>query len=266
MSFLDRLHFGSRKLPMLLQTEAPECGLACLAMIAGYYGHHLDLATLRGRFPLSPRGTGLARVIEIAQRLDFASRALKLDVDQLDQLRTPCILHWNFNHFVVLKAVTSKVVVIYDPAQGIRRLPFDALSRSFTGVALELWPASSFAPRKAAPAVKLRMLIGPVSGLSRVVCIVLVLALALEIFSLVQPLLLRWAIDEVIVGGDRDLLTVLALGFGLLLIMQQATSAMRAWALLYFSTNFNVQWRANVFAHLLNLPIRYFELTCPHQT
>ncbi|QUN38657.1 peptidase domain-containing ABC transporter [Burkholderia cenocepacia] len=260
MSLLDRLSFGiGHKLPMTLQTEATECGLACLAMVAGYHGHHVDLATLRGRFPISLKGTGLGRVIEIAQRLDLGTRALKLDLDRLGQLRMPCILHWNFNHFVVLKEVRGKSAVIHDPAHGMRKLSADELSRSFTGVALELWPTGSFEPRKATPAVKLRALLGPVSGLSRSLGQVLALALALEVFTLVQPFFLQWVIDEVIVSADRDLLTLLALGFGLLLIMQQATSAIRAWALMYFGTTLSVQWRANVFTHLLSLPVRYFE-------
>ncbi|WP_207004681.1 peptidase domain-containing ABC transporter [Trinickia mobilis] len=260
MSFLDRLSFGvGRKLPMLLQTEATECGLACLAMIAGYHGDHVDVATLRQRFPVSLKGTGLSRVIEIAQQLDLGARALKLDLNQLDQLRVPCILHWNFNHFVVLKEVSGRSAVIHDPAQGIRKLPLNVLSRSFTGVALELWPTSDFEPREAAPAIKLRALLGPVAGLTRSLGQVLVLALALEVFTLVHPFFLQWVIDEAIVSADRDLLTVLALGFGLLLMMQQATSAIRAWALMYFGATLNVQWRANVFTHLLRLPVRYFE-------
>lgn len=191
MFILDRLSFGvGSKLPMLLQTEATECGLACLAMIAGYHGHHVDVATMRGRFPVSLKGTGLGRLIEIAQRFNLGTRALKVDLDRLDQLRVPCILHWNFNHFVVLKEVCGKSAIIHDPAQGVRKLPLDVLSSSFTGVALELWPTGSFELRDAAPAVKLRALLGPVSGLSRSLGQVLLLALALEIFALVQPFFL----------------------------------------------------------------------------
>lgn len=260
MLFSDRLSFGfGSKLPIFLQTEATECGLACLAMVAGYHGDHVDLATLRGRFPVSLKGTALARLIEIAQRLELGTRALKLDLDQIGQLRMPCILHWNFNHFVVLKEVSGKQAVIHDPAQGIRKLPLDVLSRSFTGVALELWPTGGFTQRDPAPAIRLRALLGPISGLSRSLGQVLALALALEVFAIVQPFFMQWVIDEVIVSADHDLLTVLALGFGLLLLMQQATSAIRAWVLMYFGTTLNVQWRANVFTHLLSLPVRYFE-------
>ncbi|KVO66322.1 ABC transporter [Burkholderia ubonensis] len=260
MSFLDRLSFGiGRKLPMILQTEATECGLACLAMVAGHHGHHVDLSTLRCRFPVSLKGTRLNRVIEIAQHLDFGTRAMRLDLDQLGQLRLPCILHWNFNHFVVLKEVGGKSALIHDPAQGVRKLTFGEISRSFTGVALEIWPTSGFEPCAAAPAIRLRELLGSVSGLSRSLGQILLLALALEVFSLVAPFFLQWVIDEAIVSADRDLLTVLTLGFGLLLIMQQATNAIRTWALMYFGTTLNVQWRANVFTHLLSLPVRYFE-------
>ena len=260
MRLLDRLSFGlGRKLPMVLQTEAAECGIACLAMIAGYHGHHVDLATLRTQFPVSLKGAGLGRVIEIAQRLSLGTRALKLDMAQLVQLRLPCLLHWNFNHFVVLEAVNGKTATIHDPSHGIRKVSLADVSRGFTGVALELWPNAGFAPRAARPAVRLRELLGPVSGLSRSLAQILVLAIALEVFMLVQPFFLQWVIDEVIVSADRDLLTVLALGFGLLLLMQQATGAIRAWALMYVGVTLNIQWRANVFTHLLSLPVRYYE-------
>ncbi|VVE23682.1 ABC transporter [Pandoraea horticolens] len=260
MMLFDRLSLGlSRKLPMILQTEAAECGLACLAMVASYHGHHVDLATLRGQFSVSLKGAGLGRVIEVAQHLGLGTRAVRLDMAEFGQLRLPCLLHWNFNHFVVLKNVSGRIATIHDPSHGIRKMPLTEVSEAFTGVALELWPAAGFAPRAARPAVKLRELLGPVSGLSRSIAQILTLSIALEVFMLVQPFFLQWVIDEVIVSADRDLMTVLALGFGLLLLMQQATGTIRAWALMYAGVTLNIQWRANVFSHLLSLPVRYYE-------
>ncbi|EED97021.1 peptidase domain-containing ABC transporter [Burkholderia multivorans] len=260
MSLIDRLSLPlRRKLPIVLQTEATECGLACLAMVAGHHGHHVDLAALRRQFGISLKGVGLARLMEIADHLAFGTRALKLELEQLAQLRVPCILHWNFNHFVVLQSVGAKFATIHDPAHGRRTLSLDEVSRAFTGVALELWPTNRFKRVDPAPPIRLRALIGPISGLGRSLGQVLLLALALEIFALTSPLFLQWVIDEVIVSTDRDLLTVLVLGFGLLLLMQQGTHAVRVWILMYFSTTLNVQWRANLFAHLLSLPVRYFE-------
>jgi ATP-binding cassette subfamily B protein RaxB len=257
---LDRLSLGFRsRLPIVLQTEAAECGLACLAMVAGYYGHHVGLATMRNRFRISLKGTALSRVIDIAQELRLASRALRLDLDQLSQLRLPCILHWNFNHFVVLEEVGAGEVTIHDPAHGVRKMPLAEVSRAFTGVALELWPDAGFTAREATPPVKIRSLLGRISGLSRSMGQIFILSVALEIFALASPFFLQWVIDEVVVSTDRDLLSLLAIGFGLLLLMQQATSALRAWAMMYFGTTLNVQWRTNVLTHLLGLPVQYFE-------
>ncbi len=260
MSFLNEISFGfGRKLPLILQTEATECGLACLGMVAGFHGYRTNLATLRRQFPISLKGATLSHLIQIATRLDLSTRALKLELEDLSQLRLPCILHWNFNHFVVLKEVGAKTVTIHDPAFGARKLSLDEVSKSFTGIALELWSNPGFKPQKERQAVKLRNLIGRVTGLSRSFAQILLLALALEVFSLVSPFFLQWVIDNVIVSADRDLLTTLALGFGLLMLMQQAVSAIRTWIIMYMGTTLNVQWRANVFTHLIRLPVQYFE-------
>ena len=257
---LDRLSFGfGHTLPLMLQTEATECGLACLGMVAGFHGHSTDLASLRRRYPVSLKGTTLGSLIRIAQQLELSTRPLKLDMEHLSQLKLPCILHWDFNHFVVLKAVGTRTIEIYDPALGIRHYSWDEVSKHFTGVALELWPNPGFKPVEQKQTVRLRSLLGRVTGLFRSFAQILLLALALEVFAVVSPFFLQWIIDNVLVSADRDLLTTLALGFGLLMFMQQAVGLVRAWVMMYMATNLNVQWRANVFTHLLLLPVGYFE-------
>ena len=251
--------FLGRSLPVILQTEATECGLACLGMVAGYHGRRTDLAQLRRQFSISQHGATLGQLIGIAGALGLASRPLRLDLEDLDQLRTPCILHWNLNHFVVLKKATRRGLIIHDPASGLRRVSLDETSRCFTGVALELWPSAEFRPSAPPPAIRFRDLIGRVDGLLGAGAQVLALAVALEIFALVSPFYLQWVIDHVLVSADRDLLTTLALGFGLLLIVQQVFSVLRSWILLHIGTNLSLQWRTNVFAHLVRLPVSYFE-------
>ena len=251
--------FLGRSLPVILQTEATECGLACLGMVAGYHGRRTDLAQLRRQFSISQHGATLGQLIGIAGALGLASRPLRLDLEDLDQLRTPCILHWNLNHFVVLKKVTRRGLLIHDPASGLRRVSLDETSRCFTGVALELWPSAEFRPSAPPPAIRFRDLIGRVDGLLGAGAQVLALAVALEIFALVSPFYLQWVIDHVLVSADRDLLTTLALGFGLLLIIQEIFGALRSWILLHIGTNLSLQWRTNVFAHLVRLPVSYFE-------
>ena len=260
MSFLNQLSFGlGRTLPIALQTEASECGLACLVMVSNYHGFRTDLATMRRLFLISIKGTTLSHLMGMAQAVGFTTRPVKLELEDLKDLRRPCILHWNFNHFVVLKEVGARHVVIHDPAMGIRKLSFEEVSAAFTGVALELWPNPGFKQVTFKQSVKLRDMMGHVTGLYRSMGQVLLLALALEVFALVSPFYMQWVVDHVLVSADRDLLTTLALGFGLLVFMQQAISTVRAWVIMHMSTTLNVQWRANLFAHLIRLPVDFFE-------
>lgn len=256
----DRLSLGfGNKLPVVLQTETAECGLACLTMVAHYHGYRTDLASLRRRYPVSLKGTTLSSMIDVANRLELASRAVRLELEDLKQLRLPCILHWSFNHFVVLKSVTADGVTIIDPAKGLRRLSMNEVSAAFTGVALELWPNPGFKPQEQKQTIRLRALMGRVTGIYASLGQIVLLALALEVFAIVSPFFMQWVIDNVLVSADRDLLTTLVLGFGLLVVLQQAVTALRSWIILYFGTTLNIQWRANVFTHLLRLPNQYFE-------
>ena len=259
-NFLDQLSLGARtRLPTILQTEATECALACLAMVATYHGYSTDLAALRQRFAVSLKGTTLDSLIQVAHGLKLVTRPVKLDIDGLGDLILPCILHWNFNHFVVLRSIANGSVTIHDPAIGVRSLSIEELSRSFTGVALELWPHHEFASQPRAPSVPLLRLFGTIHGLKRSFFQILGLALALEVLVIIGPFYLQWTIDNAILTADRSLLTTLALGFGLVLLLRQVTGMVRSWLIIYLSTTLNLQWRANLFTHLVRLPVQYFE-------
>ena len=149
MTLLDELNLGwGARLPLVLQTEAAECGLACLAMVAGYHGQGANLAELRRRFGLSLKGATLQDLVRIADRLGLASRPVRLELDELRLLKTPCILHWDLNHFVVLRGVGRHGIVIHDPGVGVRRLRLSEVSKHFSGVALELTPLAVSSPPK----------------------------------------------------------------------------------------------------------------------
>lgn len=259
-TLLDRLDFGwGPRLSMTLQTEAAECGLACLAMVAGYYGQLSEITELRRRISVSLKGVNLSDLIGMADRLGFASRPVRLELDELRMLKTPCILHWDFNHFVVLKSATREGIVIHDPAVGVRRLPMPVVSKHFTGVALELTSVGGFEPTQAAPRVRFRSLLGRMVGLKQNLAQLFVLALAIEIFALVGPFFIQWVVDHALVTADRDLLLTLALGFGLLMLLKTAVSAMRGWIVIVLGASLKVQGRSNLFSHLVRLPAAYFE-------
>ena len=128
------------KVPLILQTEAAECGLACLAMVAGAHGLVLDLPAMRTRFSLSLKGVTLPELARMAGTLQLQGRALRAEPSHLAQLRTPCILHWDMNHFVVLVRARGRRVWIHDPAQGARQLSWEEAAQHFSGIALELMP------------------------------------------------------------------------------------------------------------------------------
>lgn len=243
----------------ILQSEAAECGLASLAMVADAHGLGIGLAELRRRFPMSLKGAKLNHLIHIAQQLGFQTRPLRLDMEDLGKLKLPCILHWDFNHFVVLAKVGRNRITILDPAIGERTLSLAEASGHFTGVALELSPGHEFKPRKAAPAVSLRQLTGKVRGLWPALAQILLLSVALQVFVVLAPFYMQWVVDQALVSADRDLLTVLGLGFGLALLLQVGIGLLRGWSVVYLSARLGLQWMGNVFAHLLRLPLDFFE-------
>ncbi|POA96868.1 ABC transporter ATP-binding protein [Chromobacterium sinusclupearum] len=251
--------FSRRRLPLLLQTEAAECGLACLAMIASYWGHHIDLTNMRRRFAVSRKGTTLKSLIGMAQGLGLQTRPLKLDMPFLPQLKLPCVLHWDMNHFVVLKRVTAKHLIIHDPAVGERKLSLEETAKHFTGVALELAPGHEFTPMEERQHVSLLALMGRVDGLGRGVTQLLLLGLALQVCVLAAPFYLQWVVDEALLAADRNLITVLGIGFLLLVLLQSAIEAVRSWATTALATSLNFQWFGNAFAHLMKLPLAWFE-------
>jgi ATP-binding cassette subfamily B protein RaxB len=260
MELFERLNLGRRdRVPMILQTEAAECGLACLAMCVAPFGYETDLRALRNRFSLSLKGLNLKTLIDIAGSIGFSGRALRLELDELSQLNLPCILHWDLRHFVVLTRIRGDKVTIHDPSTGKRRLTMQELGSAFTGVALELTPAADFKAKKEKTSVSLRQLLGNVVGLRRSLAQILLVSFAIEIVAVILPWLNQWIIDDVVVTGDKPLLIILVYGMLLLTIFQLAITVLRSWLLMIMGTRMNLQWSSNVFSHLLRLPISYFE-------
>ena len=258
-TYLSRLSFSfSRRLPVVLQTEAAECGLACLVSVLGFYGFHTDLRHLRACFSLSLKGATLADLVRFANSMNLTARAVRLDLDELANLRIPCILHWDLNHFVVLHEVHCNHIVIMNPASGKQKIRMEEASRSFTGIALELFPNTQFEEKHETRKIRVLPMLRGVVGLKRSLFQLLLLAAVLQVFALASPFFMQWVIDHAIVSADRDLLLTLALGFGLLMIVQQLVSLLQTWAGMYLSTSLNIQWKANVFRRLMDLPVSYF--------
>ncbi len=249
----------SRPLPMIRQSEAAECGLACLAMVAGFHGLHTDLNRLRYRFQLSSQGSNLKTLIDIAGNMHLAGRALKADLNAIGQLQLPCVLHWGMNHFVVLKSVNRRRAVIHDPAQGVRKLGVAEFSSQYTGIALELTPTEAFHPEQLTHRLKLSHLWSRITGLKRSLGQVLLLSLLIQLYAIAAPFYVQTVVDDVVLHNDAGLLGALAAGFALLLIIEVGTEALRSSVILHLSSRLHVQLAANLFQHLIRLPLDYFQ-------
>jgi ATP-binding cassette subfamily B protein RaxB len=249
----------SQKVKPLLQSEAAECGLACVAMVAAHHGHKVNLAGLRHRYPTSIKGATMAELVAISADLELAPRALRLELDEIDKLQTPAILHWDLNHYVVLEKADRRGVTILDPATGRRIVSQAELSRHFTGVALELAPTMNFVPVEARVRTRLRDLWSRLINYRGATVQVLILSLLLQVTALVMPFFLQLTVDEAIGQADSSLLLLLLVGFGLVYLLNALIRALRSWVVLTLGQSLSYQLGGNVVRHLLRLPLGFFE-------
>ena len=251
--------FGRPRVRLIRQTEVAECGLASLAMVAGYHGLDIDLGTLRRRFQPSLRGASLKSLIAIADQIGLAPRAVKLPLDKLADLHLPAVLHWDMNHFVVLERVKGGRALIHNPDGSSKWYAFDELSGHFTGVALELRPADDFERGNQRQRLKLSQLWRRMTGLKRALAQTLVLSLVMQAFVLASPYYMQVAIDSALPALDRDLLVVLALGFGLFTLINAGASLLRSFVLLSAGTSLSFGVASNIARRLFRLPVSWFE-------
>lgn len=259
MNALDLGLFSRSNIRLMRQTEVAECGLACLAMIAGYYGLDVDLGTLRRRFVVSMRGASLKSIMDVADSMGLTPRPVKLPIEQLANLNLPVILHWDMNHYIVLEKFKNGKALIHDPASSSKWCDNAELSKYFTGVALELRPSDNFEPGEYRERLKLNQLWRRISGLKRSAVQTLVLSFVLQAFVLASPYYMQIAVDTVIPGQDRDLLTVLSIGFALFTLINVVASLLRSFVLLNVGKMVGFGISSNVVRRLFRLPIDWYE-------
>ena len=245
-------------LPVVLQGERAECGIACLAMVAGFHGYRSTLRELRSKFRLSLRGMTLRRLRDCAQTLGFACRGVRLEMDELSQIRTPAILHWELDHFVVLKSAKRRSIVVVDPAVGLRRLTHKEAGSSFTGVALEVSPTPEFQEKREVESIRLTAFLAPLKGLGSSLAAVFSMTVLLQAFALVMPLNMQFTVDHGIRQGDTHIVVALAVGFGLLAFISAVTSYLRSLFLLYVGNTSAMRMVGGLAHHLLRLPDAWF--------
>ncbi|QEA15870.1 peptidase domain-containing ABC transporter [Novosphingobium ginsenosidimutans] len=254
---------GARRTPYIAQSEAAECGLACIAMVAAFHGYETDLGTLRQRFSFSLKGATLKQLMEVAEAIGFNSRPLRGEIDDLAEVQLPAVLHWDLNHFVVLTKVSKgfggERYHIHDPGRGALVVGREELSRRFTGIVLELLKSETFRPVIEQNKLKITQLWTSMNGLWPSLRQIFLLSLVLQLAALAAPFYMQIAIDTVFPSFDAGLLKVLALGFAGLALIQFATSWTRSLVLLTLNNALSYQVIVNLFRHLVRLPLPWFE-------
>ncbi len=247
------------KLPIILQDEMAECGHACIAMISHYHGQMLGLAALRKQHPPSPQGVTLKHIHDVFLQLGFTTRALRLSLTDLKYLKTPALLHWNMNHFVVLKKIQKNKAIIHDPAIGIQHCDLATLNQSFTGIALEIQPTTTLINQTASSTLRLSDLAVLIPDRYRHLILLLLLSCLIESLALLNPFFIQYATDQAINTRTLSNVYVVACGFVLLMILHALTEYIRSQLILYITTHFKVNLSASVFKHILSLPTSFFE-------
>lgn len=250
---------GRKRIALVRQTEAAECGLASLAMIANWHGHDVDLNLLRQRFGTSARGMSLRQLMQTADGMQLLARPLKLDLNGLPLLHLPAILHWDLNHYVVLERIERGRAYIADPAGTARWYELEDLGRHFSGVALELRPSHDFQPEQARNRLRFRDLWSGMTGFRRALAQTVILSIVMQLWILATPFYLRTAVDEALPGLDGNLLVTLALGFAALALIGGGAAVLRKFVLLSSGAALSYGITSNLARRLFRLPIAWFE-------
>lgn len=248
-------------MPVLYQMSTLECGAACLAMILTYYGRETSVSEARERCGVGRDGLSAFGIVKVARSYGLRTRAISLqEVQDFRFVPLPAIIHWDFNHFLVVENWSPKSVEVVDPACGRARLSMEEFRQSFTGVVLLLEPGTAFDRRSASARVNVRTYVASYVKQAPMAFVQLIGAsFLLQVFGLATPILTKVAVDQVMPLGLKDVRALLGVGILLLLVAQFFTSLLREMVLCYVQARVDMRMMLRFFEHLLTLPQRFFQ-------
>ena len=251
-----------RRVPVLLQLNAVECGAACLAMILNYHGRRTAVAECRNYCSVGRDGLTAQTIAKAARHFGLRVKAYSGEPVDFQYLHLPAIAHWDFNHFIVVEQWSPKSVDIVDPAVGRRHLTAEEFDASFTGVVLTFEPGIHFERRRATAGTSWRayfkeMLLLP--DAARVLAQILAASLFLQLLGLALPIFTQVLVDQVLPFRIENILAALGLGMLILVLAQMLTSYLRATLLIYLRARLDSQMMLGFFEHVLSLPFRFFQ-------
>lgn len=253
-------HPFQKRVPVMLQMTAVECGAACLAMLLSYYGRKTSISEIRERYGVGRDGLSALNIVQAARAFGMRVRSLSLQKSDLRFVTVPAIIHWDFNHFMVLEHWTPEYVDVVDPAQGRRRLTTTAFNDGFTGVVVMMEPGEQFqrggSPSRISLSSYARVYLrgAPITMLQ-----IIGASLILQFFGLALPILTKVVIDQIIPSGSTTLLFSLGIGMLLLIAADLVVSLLRAMLLIYLQNRIDMRIMPAFFEHMLTLPLSFFQ-------
>lgn len=244
--------------PTIYQMETAECGVACLAMILAYYGKHVPIEQLRGETGVSRDGCNAWNLLCAAEKLGLSAKGYRQSLQSFLQVEPPCVIHWEYNHFVVFEGNKGRYYYINDPAVGRRRLSYQELEQAFTGIVLVFTKNSDFktSPKKSFLSVIMRRRL---KGNMRMFGALIVMGLLLALPGLLLPLFLQYFIDEILIDKHTEQFLLFLAVYGGVVFIQTVLTFYRGILLLRFKNKFVCVSAGEFLSHMLRLPISFYE-------
>jgi ATP-binding cassette subfamily B protein len=249
------------RVPEITQMSAVECGLACLAMILTYHGRATSISDLRNQSGPGRDGLSALSIVKIARNYNMRVRAVSLQNSDFRGIALPAIIHWEFNHFLVVERWSDKGVEVVDPALGRRKLSKEEFDQGFTGVAITLEPGVQFDREALVSRLSLReYLLQYMKQTPVIILQVTGTSLLLQVFGLILPLLTRFMLDEILPYKMNNIMFLIGIGILLLVMTQTAAMFLREWLLVYLRARIDMRMMLDFFERLLTLPFTFFQL------
>lgn len=245
------------KVPTVLQMEAVECGAASLAMVLAYWGRYVALEELRIACGVSRDGSKASNILKAARKYGLEARGYRREPDDLRRMKLPVIIHWNFNHFLVLEGFSRGKVFLNDPGSGPRTVTEEEFDQSFTGIVLAFEPGPDFVKSGGKPGI-LAALHKRLEGLQGALSYVILAGLLLVVPGLVIPAFARVFVDDILLGGKGNWLVPLLLGMGLTAALRGILTWIQQYYLVRLETKIALSTTARFFWHVLRLPVEFF--------
>ena len=257
---VKKIFSGHRKhLPELMQMDATECGAACLAMLLTYYGRKTNVAEVRQRCGSGRDGQTARTLVTVARSYGLRTRAISLQEGDFRYVTLPAVIHWSFNHFVVVERWSPRSVKLVDPALGRRRVSAAEFDANFTGVVLLFEPDVHFSRESLPTQLSIVTYFKSMFRKPGFLLQILGASLLLQLLGLGMPLLTKISLDTIIPSGMSAVLPILGLGIGIVVITQALTSLLRSSLLIYLQAKMDIQMMIGFFEHLLRLPYQFFQ-------